>query len=44
VLEQLHRGRVIEPGTEINAGETITLVVGKNTEGLSFDNENETIE
>jgi len=29
VLEQLYQGRIITPGTEINAGETITLVVGK---------------
>ena len=44
VLEQLYKGRIIHPGTEISAGETITLVVGKNTEDLPFDNENETIE
>ena len=44
VLEQLYRGRAIAPGTEISAGETITLVVGKNTDDLPFENENETIE
>jgi beta-lactam-binding protein with PASTA domain len=41
VLEQLYKGRVILPGTEISAGETITLVVGKNPEDLSNSNENE---
>jgi len=40
VLEQLYKGRAIAPGTEISAGETITLVVGKNPEHLSFRNEN----
>ena len=41
VLEQLHKGRIIHPGTEICAGETIILVVGKDTENLLFNNENE---
>jgi len=36
VLEQLYKGRIIAPGTEISAGETITLVVGKNPEDLSY--------
>jgi hypothetical protein len=44
VLDQLYKGRNIFPGTEISSGETITLVVGKNTEDLPFDNENETFE
>jgi len=35
VLEQLYKGRAIAPGTEISMGETITLVVGKNSENLS---------
>ena len=34
VLEQLYKGRVIAPGTEISTGETITLVVGKDPEDL----------
>lgn len=34
VLEQLYRGRAIAPGVEISMGETITLVVGKNSENL----------
>jgi beta-lactam-binding protein with PASTA domain len=42
VLEQLYKGRAIPPGTEISAGETITLVVGKNPEDLLYENENET--
>ncbi|MCL2245601.1 MAG: PASTA domain-containing protein [Lentimicrobiaceae bacterium] len=46
VLEQLYKGRAINPGTEISAGETITLVVGKNPDELSNENEieNEIIE
>lgn len=44
VLEQLYRGRIIAPGTEISAGETITLVVGKNTDDLPDDSENEIVE
>jgi len=44
VLEQLYKGRNIAPGTEISAGEIITLVVGKNPEGLIFEDENEIIE
>jgi len=44
VLEQLYKGRVIAPGTEISAGETITLVVGKNPEDLSSDNQKQTTE
>ena len=44
VLEQLYKGRVIAPGTEISMGETITLVVGKDTEDISNWNQNETIE
>jgi len=43
VLEQLYKGRTIVPGTEISAGETIVLVVGKNPEGLAFEDENETL-
>jgi len=43
VLEQLYNGRAIAPGTEISAGEAITLVVGKNTDVLPYENENETI-
>jgi len=35
VLEQLYNGRAINPGIEISAGETITLVVGKNPDELS---------
>jgi beta-lactam-binding protein with PASTA domain len=42
VLEQLYKGRTINPGTEISAGETVVLVVGKNPEELS--NETEIIE
>lgn len=34
VLEQLHRGRSIAPNTEINQGDKVTLVVGKNIEDL----------
>ena len=34
VLEQLYKGRTIAPGTEISAGETITLIVGKSTDDL----------
>jgi beta-lactam-binding protein with PASTA domain len=34
VLEQLYKGREIAPGTEISAGETITLIVGKSTDDL----------
>jgi beta-lactam-binding protein with PASTA domain len=41
VLEQLYNGRVIYPGTEISSGETIILVVGKNSESLSDENDNE---
>jgi beta-lactam-binding protein with PASTA domain len=44
VLEQLYKGRTINPGTEISAGEPIVLVVGKNPEELSDKNENEIIE
>jgi len=44
VLEQLYKGRAITPGTEISAGETITLVVGRNTDDLPYQNENEPIE
>jgi beta-lactam-binding protein with PASTA domain len=44
VLEQLYKGRIINAGTEISAGETITLVVGKNTGDLPDDIDNETIE
>ena len=44
VLEQLYRGRVILPGTEVNTGETITLVVGKNPDDLPDELENETEE
>jgi beta-lactam-binding protein with PASTA domain len=44
VLEQLYKGRIITPGTEISAGEVITLVVGKNPEDLLNSNENETLE
>jgi beta-lactam-binding protein with PASTA domain len=44
VLDQLYKGRIIQPGTSISAGETITLVVGKNTEDLPLTNENETLE
>jgi beta-lactam-binding protein with PASTA domain len=32
VLEQLYKGREIAPGTDINMGETIILVVGKYSE------------
>jgi len=35
VLEQLHKGRAINPGTEISVGESITLVVGKNPDELA---------
>jgi beta-lactam-binding protein with PASTA domain len=38
VLEQLYNGRAIAPGTEISAGETITLVVGKSPDDLPFRN------
>jgi len=34
VLEQLYKGRAIASGVEISMGETITLVVGKNSENL----------
>jgi beta-lactam-binding protein with PASTA domain len=44
VLEQLYKGRIINPGTEISIGETITLVVGKNTGDLPDEINNETIE
>ena len=44
VLEQLYKGRTIHPGTEISAGETIVLVVGKNPEELSVEIENEILE
>jgi len=44
VLEQLYKGRIILPGTEISAGETITLVVGKNPEDLPLEIEKEIIE
>jgi beta-lactam-binding protein with PASTA domain len=37
VLEQLQRGRYIAPGTDISMGEVITLVVGKDIEGLPSD-------
>jgi beta-lactam-binding protein with PASTA domain len=37
VLEQLYRGRPISSGTDINMGEIITLVVGKDIEGLPSD-------
>jgi eukaryotic-like serine/threonine-protein kinase len=37
VLEQLYRGRPIPSGTDINMGEIITLVVGKDIEGLPTD-------
>ncbi|MDR2972848.1 MAG: hypothetical protein LBU83_13140 [Bacteroidales bacterium] len=44
VLEQFYKGRIIYPGTEINMGDTITLVVGKNPEDLPDNDENETID
>jgi beta-lactam-binding protein with PASTA domain len=44
VLEQLYKGRTINPGTEISAGETIVLVVGKNPDELDDEMENEIIE
>jgi beta-lactam-binding protein with PASTA domain len=44
VLEQLYKGRGIAPGTEISMGETITLVVGKNTDDLPTKHFNETTE
>jgi len=44
VLEQLYKGRVILPGTEVSTGETITLVVGKNPDDLPDELENETEE
>jgi beta-lactam-binding protein with PASTA domain len=44
VLEQLYKGRNIEPGTKISVGEMITLVVGKDPSELPNDNEEETIE
>lgn len=34
VLEQLYRGRAIAPGTDISAGESVTLVVGKDINDL----------
>ena len=34
VLEQFYKGRIIKPGTEISMGDTVTLVVGKNPDGL----------
>jgi beta-lactam-binding protein with PASTA domain len=37
VLEQLYKGRTIAPGADINMGEVITLVVGKDIEGLPSD-------
>lgn len=37
VLEQLYRGRYIAPGADISMGEVITLVVGKDIEGLPSD-------
>jgi eukaryotic-like serine/threonine-protein kinase len=37
VLEQLYNGRTIASGTDINMGEVITLVVGKDIEGLPAD-------
>ncbi len=37
VLEQLYRGRPIASGKDINMGEIITLVVGKDIEGLPTD-------
>jgi beta-lactam-binding protein with PASTA domain len=37
VLEQLYRGRPIASGKDINMGEIITLVVGKDIEGLPSD-------
>ncbi len=37
VLEQLYKGRTIASGTDINMGEVITLVVGKDIEGLPAD-------
>jgi beta-lactam-binding protein with PASTA domain len=40
VLEQLYKGRNIAAGTEISMGDTITLVVGRNTENLSNYNQN----
>ncbi|MCL1851389.1 MAG: PASTA domain-containing protein [Bacteroidetes bacterium] len=39
VLEQLYNGREIRLGTEISAGETVVLVVGKNPEDLSSEND-----
>jgi len=44
VLEQTYKGRVINPGTEISAGETIVLVVGKDPGELSNNLENENVE
>ena len=44
VLEQLYRGRAIAAGDEISAGETVTLVVGKNTDDLPLENQNEITE
>ena len=44
VLEQLYKGRTINPGTEISAGEIVVLVIGKNPEELSDEMENEIIE
>lgn len=37
VLEQLYNGRTIASGTDISMGEVITLVVGKDIEGLPAD-------
>ena len=34
VLEQLYKGRSIAPNTEINQGDKITLVVGKDIDDL----------
>jgi beta-lactam-binding protein with PASTA domain len=39
VLEQLYKGRAILAGTEISMGETVVLVVGKDIEELSDENE-----
>jgi beta-lactam-binding protein with PASTA domain len=44
VLEQLYKGRVILSGTEVCAGETITLVVGKNPDDLPDEYDDKTIE
>ena len=37
VLEQLYKGRAIAPGADIDMGEIITLVVGKDIDGLPSD-------